>query len=70
MKVVVATQAATGHVYPMMPLAVALRAAGHEVIFTAGGDFAGRLRAWGTPPGRWVSPSRGRCSAFGRNGRT
>jgi UDP:flavonoid glycosyltransferase YjiC (YdhE family) len=37
-----------GHVFPLVPLASAMAAAGHEVTFAASSDFAGRL------PGRVV----------------
>jgi UDP:flavonoid glycosyltransferase YjiC (YdhE family) len=38
---------AYGHLYPMMPLALAARARGHEVVFSSAGDFVDRLRALG-----------------------
>ncbi len=34
---------AYGHVFPMVPLAAAAQAAGHDVLFFCGDDFAGRL---------------------------
>jgi len=38
---------AFGHLYPMIPLALAARAAGHRVVFATGAPFVGRLRAIG-----------------------
>ncbi len=38
---------AYGHIYPMMPLAYAVREAGHDVVFSTAGDFVPRLRALG-----------------------
>lgn len=38
---------AFGHLYPLMPLALAARTAGHEVVFATGEDFVPRLRALG-----------------------
>ena len=45
--VVLSARPSYGHVYPMMPLAYALRAAGHRVIFATGAGFVPRLRALG-----------------------
>ena len=43
MKIVLASLGAYGHLYPMMPLALAAAAAGHEVVVAAGPPFLGRL---------------------------
>ena len=43
MKVVLAALPAFGHVYPLVPLALALERAGAEVVFATGEDFASRL---------------------------
>lgn len=43
MRVLFAALTGYGHVYPMLPLACAVRDAGHEVQFAAGGDFGQRL---------------------------
>jgi UDP:flavonoid glycosyltransferase YjiC (YdhE family) len=45
--VVLSARPSFGHVYPMMPLANALRTAGHRVIFATGAGFVPRLRALG-----------------------
>lgn len=45
MKVVLAALPAFGHVYPLVPLALALERAGAEVVFATGEGFAGRLPA-------------------------
>ncbi|WP_432495057.1 glycosyltransferase [Kineococcus gypseus] len=47
MRVLVSTLPAFGHVYPVMPTAEALRAAGHEVVVATGGTPADRLSAAG-----------------------
>lgn len=49
-KVVLAALPAFGHVYPLVPLAIALERAGAEVVFATGDEFASRLPA-GTVPG-------------------
>ena len=36
-----------GHLYPLMPLAEAARAAGHDVVFSTAGHFVGRLETLG-----------------------
>jgi UDP:flavonoid glycosyltransferase YjiC (YdhE family) len=36
-----------GHLYPFMPLALAVRAAGHDVVFATGAEFAAPVRALG-----------------------
>ena len=45
MKVVLAALPAFGHVYPLVPLAVALERAGATVVFATGEEFASRLPA-------------------------
>ena len=45
MKVVVASLPAFGHLYPLVPLSLALERAGAEVVFATGAEFAGRLPA-------------------------
>ena len=45
MKVVLAALPAFGHVYPLVPLALALERAGATVVFATGEGFAGRLPA-------------------------
>ena len=47
MRIVFRAHPAYGHVYPMMPLAEAARAAGHEVIFPIAPPFLERLRELG-----------------------
>jgi UDP:flavonoid glycosyltransferase YjiC (YdhE family) len=47
MRVVLASQAATGHVHPLMPWAQALRDAGHEVHFTIGAELVPWLEELG-----------------------
>ena len=47
MRVLVSSLPAFGHVYPVMPTAEALRAAGHEVVVATGGTPADRLAAAG-----------------------
>jgi UDP:flavonoid glycosyltransferase YjiC (YdhE family) len=41
------TRPAFGHLYPLMPLALAARTAGYDVMFATGEDFVPRLRALG-----------------------
>ena len=43
MKIVFAAIPAYGHLYPLMPLALACDAAGHEVTVAVGAPFLGRL---------------------------
>ena len=43
MKVVFAALNAYGHLFPMLPLAMACRAAGHDVVVATGAPFLGRL---------------------------
>lgn len=45
MKVVLAALPAFGHVYPLVPLAIALERAGADVVFATGEEFASRLPA-------------------------
>lgn len=40
---------AYGHLYPLLPLAAAARAAGHEVVFVTGAEFVPMLRSYGFP---------------------
>lgn len=49
MKILFSSRPAYGHLYPMMPLAEAARAAGHEVVFSTAGSFVPKLRALGFP---------------------
>lgn len=49
MRVMMGSQVATGHLYPLMPLATALRDAGHEVIFAVGGEPVSLLTELGYP---------------------
>ena len=43
MKIIFASLGAYGHLYPMMPLALACADAGHEVVVATGEPFLGRL---------------------------
>jgi UDP:flavonoid glycosyltransferase YjiC (YdhE family) len=43
MKIMFASLGAYGHLYPMMPLALACAAAGHETVIASGTPFLGRL---------------------------
>src|SRR4051812_25371898 len=52
MRVLFASLASVGHTYPLIPLAVAAREAGHEVHFAAGGEGHGALSAVGLRPFR------------------
>ncbi|WP_433531106.1 glycosyltransferase [Micromonospora sp. CA-263727] len=52
MRVLFASLASVGHSYPMIPLAVAVRAAGHEVYFAAGEAMHPSLAANGLGPFR------------------
>ena len=47
MKLLFSTRPAYGHVYPLMPLAEAARAAGHEVVFATCGEFVPKLERLG-----------------------
>jgi UDP:flavonoid glycosyltransferase YjiC (YdhE family) len=46
-RLLLSTRSAFGHLYPMMPLADAARAAGHEVVFSLGPEFVPKLQALG-----------------------
>ncbi|GAB3465318.1 glycosyltransferase [Actinophytocola sediminis] len=52
MRILFASLASVGHTYPMIPLAVATRAAGHEVWFAAGEHVHGPLAALDLRPFR------------------
>lgn len=47
MRFLLSTLPAYGHVYPLMPLAEAARAAGHEIAFATTGVFVSKLEALG-----------------------
>jgi UDP:flavonoid glycosyltransferase YjiC (YdhE family) len=47
LRVLFCAQPSCGHLYPLMPLALAARTAGHDVVFATGEDFVPRLRALG-----------------------
>ena len=49
MRMLFSVRPAYGHVYPVMPLALAARAAGHEVRFATTGPFLPKLTALGFP---------------------
>jgi UDP:flavonoid glycosyltransferase YjiC (YdhE family) len=49
MRLLFSVRPAYGHVYPVMPLALAARAAGHEVRFATTGPFLPKLAAVGFP---------------------
>ncbi|MDF2733157.1 MAG: eryC [Desertimonas sp.] len=48
-RVLFCARPAFGHVYPLIPLALAARAAGHDVSFASAGTFVARLQALGFP---------------------
>ncbi|WP_410644379.1 glycosyltransferase [Amycolatopsis sp. lyj-346] len=50
MRLLFTSLAAYGHVYPLLPLAVAARAAGHDVVFATAESFLPHLRAAGVEP--------------------
>ena len=50
MKILFSTRPAYGHVYPLMPLALAAREAGHDVRFATTGQFLGKLDARSASP--------------------
>lgn len=56
MKIVLAALPAFGHVYPLVPLAIALERIGAEVVFATGEEFASRLPARTVPgaEGSWA----------------
>lgn len=47
MKTLLTTHPATGHLYPMLPIAEAIKAAGHEVRFATAPRFVPKIRALG-----------------------
>lgn len=47
MKILFSCRPAYGHLFPLLPLATAARAAGHEVVFGTGEAFLDRVRALG-----------------------
>src|SRR5688500_11687073 len=49
MRILISSRPAYGHVYPLMPLALAARDAGHAVDFATTGPFLPKLRALGFP---------------------
>jgi UDP:flavonoid glycosyltransferase YjiC (YdhE family) len=49
MRVLVASTAGSGHVFPVVPLARALRDAGHDVLWATGAEAAGTLGRAGIP---------------------
>ncbi len=49
MKILFSTRPAYGHVYPLIPLALTAREAGHEVSFATTGSFLHRLGRLGFP---------------------
>jgi UDP:flavonoid glycosyltransferase YjiC (YdhE family) len=72
-KVVLAALPAFGHVYPLVPLALALERTGAEVVFATGEEFASRLPARTVPgaEGSWAfsdatSEIERRIEQFGR----
>jgi len=52
MRVLFASLASVGHTYPLIPLAIAVRDAGHEVHFAAGEQVHGPLASNGLRPFR------------------
>ncbi len=59
MRVLFASLASVGHTYPLIPLAIAAREAGHEVHFAAGEEVHAPLAAQGLRPFR---PADSRCT--------
>lgn len=58
MRVLFASLASVGHTYPLIPLAIAARDAGHEVHFAAGEGVHAPLAAKrGCPRGWWLPPA-------------
>jgi UDP:flavonoid glycosyltransferase YjiC (YdhE family) len=47
MRILFTSTAGVGHVQPMIPLAVASQAQGHEVIFATASDSCGMIRSIG-----------------------
>lgn len=54
MRVLFASLASVGHTYPLIPLAIAARDAGHEVHFAAGEEVHAPLAANGLRRSNWV----------------
>ena len=48
-RIIFSCRPAHGHVFPLLPLAMACREAGHDVLFATGESFAGRLSELGFP---------------------
>ena len=61
MRLIFASVSAHGHIYPLLPLAVAARDAGHDVVFATGESFHPVLRGAGLAA---VSAGNGLGSAF------
>src|SRR5205085_925640 len=49
MRILFSTIPAYGHLHPLVPLAVALREAGHTVAFATGADLTARVARFGFP---------------------
>lgn len=47
MRIVFSSLASHGHIYPLVPLALAARDAGHEVVFATGGSFPANISSFG-----------------------
>ena len=62
-RLLLSTRSAYGHLYPMMPLAEAARAAGHEVVFSIGPEFVAKLEGLGYAPMRPASRSQAGAEA-------
>ena len=57
---------AYGHLYPLLPLASAARAAGHEVVFVTGAEFVPMLRSYGfSAIAAGIGPSQVAAEIFG-----
>jgi len=56
MRIVVTTSALEGHFFPMVPLAWALRAAGHEVLVSAPANFTDTITSTGLSAAGFVPP--------------
>src|SRR4051812_21264984 len=50
MRVLVTSTAGTGHIYPIAPLAAALRSAGHEVVWATAGEGCRTVERLGFEP--------------------
>ena len=69
MRLLFSARPAYGHVYPLMPLAVAARAAGHDVAFATTGAFVPKLEGLGFPTydvGISIEQASGGAGAFPR----